>query len=139
VCCGLVGSAFKHDIIGRIAAAEPRVKQLFRLVRVLMPPGTAHAQNKSAHKRIHTHACTCLCTHMPFVVAAEPRVEQLFRHASHTFTCTRTSGARVLQVKLWAKMHGLNDGMNGTFNSWSLTLMVGKHGVVKPNFIQGMH
>lgn len=58
VCCGLVGSAFKHDIIGRISSAEPRIKQLFRL------------------------------------------------------------------VKLWAKVHGLNDGMNGTFNSWSLTLMV---------------
>lgn len=27
-------------------------------------------------------------------------------------------------VKLWAKLHGLNDGAAGTFNSWSLTLMV---------------
>lgn len=35
VCCGLVGSAFKHDIIGRMSYAEPRIKQLFRLVRVV--------------------------------------------------------------------------------------------------------
>ncbi len=28
------------------------------------------------------------------------------------------------QVKCWAKAHQLNDSQNGTFNSWSLTLMV---------------
>lgn len=38
ICCGLVGSAFKHDVIGRMAAAQPRTKQLFRLVGVAEVP-----------------------------------------------------------------------------------------------------
>ena len=29
-----------------------------------------------------------------------------------------------LQIKAWAKAHGLNDASKGSFNSWSLTLMV---------------
>lgn len=28
-------------------------------------------------------------------------------------------------VKLWARTHGLNDAVNGTFNSFALSLMVG--------------
>jgi DNA polymerase sigma len=30
----------------------------------------------------------------------------------------------LLQVKLWAEVHGLNEPKMGTLNSWSLTQMV---------------
>ena len=49
VCCGLVGSAFKHDIIGRMSSAEPRIKQLFRLVRMSLV-------------RVYVSMCACVCS-----------------------------------------------------------------------------
>jgi hypothetical protein len=73
---------------------------------------------------LKTLGCQCALTALQQLLQ-QCRMMLSFLHTCVPYTCVRGSLCMcLLQVKLWAEVHNLNEPKNGTLNSWSLTQMV---------------
>jgi hypothetical protein len=118
---------FKCRFLELLSRVDPRLGQLYYLVRACRPPA-ARPPGRSTGPGAGPCAAPARIAERP-----PPRLPHPPRSAECPAACPAAAWhlRRLLpppprpQVKAWALAHDLNDASRGTFNSWSLTLMVG--------------